>query len=954
MTKHEAIQPPFRHPPANFFYDNQTDRENAIGFAATDVESFAVQLDNDTIWRLKSINPTVWTQVGGDGVGGGATGPTDSIQRNVAGVSTGVAGLLWDDTAKKLIAANIEQVAGTAALPYTPAIVATIAVGSNARNSVSLGNWLWVVDNSSNDLRCYDVTNPLVPELVSTFASGTAGRGVDVAGDFIYIADTGNPNRLRIIDVSNRAAPVIRGAVSVPLDVRGVKVQGNIALMTSNGTDVYSIDVTDPDRPVLLDTLTLSGNSLRIEFDISGNFAYFPLSGTADLLVVDISDPANMVEVGGASIHALASWAVKVVGRYAFFVDETTNNLKIFDVSDPPNISTTPVGTLDLGAGASPRALDVVGDFAYIVDAANNVLLVVDVSIPTAPVLISTAAPIGQNPVSITTVGRYAYITDNTDDLLQIVDLGGTSLQNLNVGNIDAGALNVRRDIKAAGEVRAGGGQFAKSMVSGDHAYAAGRRLGGAAANVVEVYHEDHFPDVAGVITPLNGVTYDVKAPITITKKLTLPVGGGAFAPAVIRSDAKYGNICTVNVASGHFVEALGAQGQLVLQNIRFEGDGNAAFADVSSLLNQPDALLELDDCDFTGFADGTKFLKCIFNANNATFWSGSGTIDLEDSECNLAGMFTADFVDPGTPVFRVYGSAGSTQPSFFTARNCKLSSQANQAFFMLHGNLPAGSAIRINGIEASPFTPQDGDFYATESGVVTGLSDSAGAPGVRIIVETVGHTVKAGDLVTLAGFTTETQMNATFVASDVLADSYEVVEVFNGTDSGTWSTASLTQLDRDRVNAFDNPGQEDGKSIGAAHVKGNATVTSIAVDNIWQEIDFGTVLAGSRISGWSLTDTSFGDLTYLVDDDFDAILVAQLSVVPDGGSPEFRFRAVKNGAVLADDVEAVVETTANEIANVSLVVPISVSQNDVIRLQVINIDDTNDLTVSNMSVVIQ
>ena len=270
----------------------------------------------------------------------------------------------------------------------------------------------------------------------------------------------------------------------------------------------------------------------------------------------------------------------------------------------------------------------------------------------------------------------------------------------------------------------------------------------------------------------------------------------------------------------------------------------------------------------------------------------------------------------------------------------------------MLHSNIIAGSTIRINGIEASPFTPSTGAFFDSQSGIITGLQDSAGAPGVRTEVFSAGHNVVDGDTFTQAGFTTETQMNGTFVASDVTVNTYEIVAIFSGTDTGTWTNANPDESSG-LVNAFDNPGQEESRAIGSMYVSENTDVTVIATISAWTDLDLGTALAASNISDWTLTNAVTGELTYQGNEPFSGTLFASISAFGAGGTSEYHFRAVKNGVVLPDVVETVIDV-GSAAGTANLVVPVSVVNGDMVHLQVENVDNTSDITVTHASVSIQ
>ena len=920
--------------------------------------------NNNVVVNGASLSPGNYIEFRWDGTAwlataGGVAGPGGSdsqVQYNNSGVLAGDANHTWDDVAKRQrVLGDIVQTGGETGNLYTPTIVFTSGViGTSPRNATVQANYLYVVDSTDDTLSIFDVTDPFAPAIVNTpLAIGGGGRGVDVVGRYCYINT--QDNLFVIVDVQDKSNPVVVSSLNTGVVGRGVKVQGSIAVLSNNVTAsaAMTVDVSDPASPVILDTLSIA--SMRAEMDVVGNVAFMVTSVTDDLVSIDISDPSNISVLQQFQlVAAVATYAVRVQGRYAYVAEEDC--LRIFDVVDPTNMLEVSLLLLDAG-GSSARTLNVSGNFCYILDALNNVMYVVDVSDPLVPVHIANPLTIGTNPLAIATVGRFAYVMDNTDDNFQVIDVRGIDAQNVNAGNVDAGNINVRRDVKLDGVISAGGGAVLgpAGLNSDGPVISKTHLVASAESSVVEIFNENDFPDVAGIITPAPGVTYEVMNPITLTKKITHPTTVSGFDPAVIRTSAKYANIVSVQVASGSMLETSSGAGQIVFQNIRLESDGTVPFAIVSGS-SQTSLLTELDDCDLVGFAPGSTFTTCILNINNGAFWTGSGTFKLVDAECNIADAFNANFSDTALPSLRVQSSApGAGTISFLAVRDSKLSSQATESFFMLHSNLVAGSTMRLNGIEKSPFTPGTGAFFASETGSIASLANSPGAPGVRTLVNAAGHTVADGDSVTQSGFATQTQNNGTFVASSIVAGvSYEIIVVFVATDTGTWTNLSLDQTDP-KVLVRDSPEQADSKTIGSCHANSNATVTVIATLNTYTDLDLGgNALGGSNIERWSLTNTTTGELTYNGIEPFSGTVFAQLSTLGEAGSPEYRFRAVKNGVALADGIETVREAGAVQIVTTGLVAPVSVVTGDTIRLQVNNIDDASDITIAHLSVSIQ
>jgi hypothetical protein len=154
------------HGPVSFEYANQAAREAATGFTSTDVHKFAVQLDDDSIWRLSDISPVTWMAVGNGEV-------TEAELAAVSGVLQGqitdlsndlltVSGFLQDQIDDLVIEQGVQDafilsVSGTlqGQLTSLDSTVDALIIDLNALDSyvdAVSGNLQGQLTNLSNDL----------------------------------------------------------------------------------------------------------------------------------------------------------------------------------------------------------------------------------------------------------------------------------------------------------------------------------------------------------------------------------------------------------------------------------------------------------------------------------------------------------------------------------------------------------------------------------------------------------------------------------------------------------------------------------------------------------------------------------------------------------------------------------------------------------------------------------
>jgi|GEM_PF-1147902 len=197
---------------------------------------------------------------------------------------------------------------------------------------------------------------------------------------------------------------------------------GCLAATSCTGDGFSSVDISDPENPVVLDTVANFPRS--IDFAILGQYAY--IADGSYVRIVDISDPHNLSHESNIYVSSLNSqtWAVSVAVTPGWlFVSCERNGVRIYRLTgagspSSPSYATSfnPSGifngsTVDSGAGA----LTVQGDYLYVTERDyrdGNDVVVVDITTPSSPThagTIDTSVPFWDVEVS----GRYLYGTRN-------------------------------------------------------------------------------------------------------------------------------------------------------------------------------------------------------------------------------------------------------------------------------------------------------------------------------------------------------------------------------------------------------------------------------------------------------------------------------------------------------------------------------------------------------------
>ena len=205
---------------------------------------------------------------------------------------------------------------------------ATSLAGINQVTDMTLsGTQLFLVSQSTDDLRIIDVSDPLNPALVGTLPGlGTLPIGVAAAGNYAYVAEAG-ADELLVIDVSTPASPtLVSNSLNLGSTPQPIQAVGNYVYVLDVGSsrDLFIIDVSNPLSPVLVNTLDLG---FITEFTVVGSYAYISVAGGSPtfLKVLDISDPANVQQVGEIDGFGGVPEEVVLSGNYAYVIEDGSN-----------------------------------------------------------------------------------------------------------------------------------------------------------------------------------------------------------------------------------------------------------------------------------------------------------------------------------------------------------------------------------------------------------------------------------------------------------------------------------------------------------------------------------------------------------------------------------------------------------------------------------------------------
>ena len=220
------------------------------------------------------------------------------------------------------------------------------------------GDYAYVA-NHGFGLYIFDISDPANPALTSSFDPGSA-LDVMVAGDHAYIASLSG---LDVIDISDPTLPTLAGSCSTPDWATGIDVAGDYAYLADGSVGLEVFDISDPTLPVLVGSCTTPGEA--VDVCVAGNYAYVA-DEVEGLQVIDISDPTSPTLVAGSDSPTWAR-SVDVSGNFVY-VASLGGGLKVIDITDP----VAPVLAQTYSTTAGYSNICVSGNFAYLARANSS------------------------------------------------------------------------------------------------------------------------------------------------------------------------------------------------------------------------------------------------------------------------------------------------------------------------------------------------------------------------------------------------------------------------------------------------------------------------------------------------------------------------------------------------------------------------------------------------------
>jgi hypothetical protein len=285
--------------------------------------------------------------------------------------------------------------------PASPVFVGSLTINQPAKVRCfddGANSYAVVTSYEDDEVSVIDVTTPATPSVAGTLTGAGTPNYLDgayglclaeISSNWYVFVTSITDNRLVIIDLATPASPALTaviGGSGTPNycdgchDVYVAEITSNwYAFVISQDDNSLSVfDVEAPGSPALTDSIQTINGAHSICG--SGNYVYVSANTDNEVVVIDITNPASISEVGSVAINKPMGVYYKVLDskKFVFVASYTDDAIKVINVDTP----TSPKVVGAISGTGSPNYLDGIhavvadDDYAYAVSYNDNALVV--------------------------------------------------------------------------------------------------------------------------------------------------------------------------------------------------------------------------------------------------------------------------------------------------------------------------------------------------------------------------------------------------------------------------------------------------------------------------------------------------------------------------------------------------------------------------------------------------
>jgi hypothetical protein len=216
--------------------------------------------------------------------------------------------------------------------PTNISYLGNIDTAGDPRKLALQGNTLFVSNWPGTII--IDVTNPQRPTYVGQ-VSAVGANALAVYGEILYLG-RGNAMETYAITMNSVTGPTLPVYNSyTAYDAWDVAIQGNIAYVAGGADGLYTLDITNPQNPVLLDRVQHTGTVNYFSVEVQGGYAFIEDLHNNYWLSFSVLDPTNIQVLD----YVIFSQGFDfVVSGDVLYIADGTLGLYLMNISDPANL----------------------------------------------------------------------------------------------------------------------------------------------------------------------------------------------------------------------------------------------------------------------------------------------------------------------------------------------------------------------------------------------------------------------------------------------------------------------------------------------------------------------------------------------------------------------------------------------------------------------------------------
>ncbi len=250
--------------------------------------------------------------------------------------------------------------------PAIPVIVATNRMGYTVYWLDISGDYLYAADNG---VSVFSLSDPAAPSFLNRVSYNSSQiRDLRVHSNFVYCADFDrlSTNRLRILDISNPASPRHVFGTNISDIAKGIDVRGNYAYLAAGTNGLLIFDIITKTNAVLRASYARATDPNAGAVSVSGDYAYV-LDNKDVLQIINISNLDDL-RCTVLDLGAIGAERLRVQEPYVYIAFNNwgsgQNGLWVVDVSDPDN----PVAVTNYPTSGFGHGVDIQGGYVYLAD----------------------------------------------------------------------------------------------------------------------------------------------------------------------------------------------------------------------------------------------------------------------------------------------------------------------------------------------------------------------------------------------------------------------------------------------------------------------------------------------------------------------------------------------------------------------------------------------------------